>query len=309
MAGINIEKYHGSTEAKAVLRHCDKNKRLEETHANKQIDKSKSADNFQIGLKGYSKSYKGVCSEYDKRIIEVDSKATKAPRKDRVTLVGMELPRPEGLDPERFMDWSTDVLNTLCKFYGSDCLLVGYGHVDEVHEYMRFDETKQSTVSTMSREHLHVFLNPYSADRQSLNAKEFTSRKNLIELNKRVDEMTIAKYGVRFCDGSGKKSKKTVEQLKHESEALKQADISYLKAQIATLQAENDKLQAELDKQALQGELQAENDRLQEENDSLKSENNRLKAELRNQALKANRQTEREIPDIDYGSGYNGLSL
>ena len=265
MAGINVEKYHSATEAKNVLCHCDKYERQKHEHDNKQIDKNKTDNNFQIGLKSYKKNYKSVCNEYDRRISEIDSKAAKAARKDRVTLVGMELPRPLELSPEQFQDWSMDVMGIFIKFYGSDCILCGYGHVDEVHEYKKFNESTQKAESATSREHLHVFLTPYSHDRQSLCAKNFTNRQNLIELNKLVDEMSVSKYHVNFCDGTKRKSKKSVEELKNESRLLEQT------------------------------EKDREIKRLQSENDRLREENQRLRNELQ---LSKSSKSERELPDL-----------
>ena len=273
MAGINIEKYHGGTEAKAVLRHCDKDRRVSDSHTNSQINKSLTAGNRQYALKGSKSDYASVSKEYDDRIAKIDQKALKTPRKDRVTLVGMELPRPENLPPEQFKAWSEDAVKTIMRFYPSGCLLAAYSHVDEVHDYKKMDEDTQKVLTIKSREHVHVFLTPYSETGESLNAKEFTSRKNLIELNRLVNEMSVEKYGVAFCNGSGRKSKKSVEDLKSESRALEQF----------------------------------ENARLREENKRLKAENERLRDMLNKQAVQSTR--ERADADIDY-SGYDStLSL
>lgn len=259
MAGINIEKYHGGTEAKAVLRHCDKDRRMSDSHTNRQINKSLTAGNRQYALKGSKSDYVSVSKEYDDRIAKIDEKALKTPRKDRVTLVGMELPRPENLPPERFKAWSEDALRTIMRFYPSGCLLAAYSHVDEVHDYKKMDEDTQKVLTIKSREHVHVFLTPYSEKAGgSLNAKEFTSRKNLIELNRLVNEMSVEKYGVTFCNGSGRKSKKSVEDLKSESRALEQAEIARLQAENERLRAENDRLRAELNKTAVKARERAD---------------------------------------------------
>lgn len=248
MAGINFEKYHSATEAKAILRHCDKEQRTKTgQHSNEHINKSATRDNFQLSIKGFSGSYKGVCDNYDNRIREIDKKAVKTPRKDRVTLVGMELPRPKDLPPEQFRKWSVDAVTAIREYYRkqglNDGLLAVYGHVDEVHEYKRFDENLQGTVTDISREHIHAFFTPYSPDGSSLNAKEFTKRSNMIGLNKAVNDMSLKKYGVSFNDGSKRKSKKSMEELKSASRTLEQEENERLQAENARLRALNEQLQ------------------------------------------------------------------
>ena len=47
------QKCHGGGETKAILRHCDKDMRLEDNHKNKQIDKNRTHLNWQL-VKGYN---------------------------------------------------------------------------------------------------------------------------------------------------------------------------------------------------------------------------------------------------------------
>lgn len=248
MAGINIEKYHSATEAKAVLRHCDREQRLQNNHGNEQIDKDKTSANKTWFVKGCEKTYAGVCSCYDSRLQEVDSNALKAPRKDRVTLMGLELPRPKQLPAEKFNEWAAHAINEINKYYAGkqskSGFLSAYAHVDEVHDYKVFDESSQKYYNTSSREHLHIFMTPYSSDGKSLNGKQFTNRQNLIELNKVIDNMTFEKYGVKFCDGTGRKSKKSVEELKNASEMARIAEKEYEKA--FKLKLENDSLKGKV---------------------------------------------------------------
>lgn len=326
MAGINIEKYHGATEAKAVLRHCDTEQRLQNNHSNEQIDKSKTGQNKAWSVKGCDNTYAGVCSCYDSRLQEVDSKALKSPRKDRVTLVGMELPRPEQLPAEKFNAWSASAVKAINEYYmgkqSRSGFLSAYTHVDEVHDYKRFDESTQTYYNTSSREHLHIFLMPYSADGSSLNAKQFTSRQNLIELNKVIDNMTFEKYGVRFCNGTGRKSKKSVEELKQISEMAKIAEADHLEA--FRLKLENDNLRGQV--AALKAEVKelrenAVNEPLNasEGTSYMDKKRNMLSGELQStekpvsahekypdmprapkEATKYNNTSEREIPSVNY---------
>lgn len=251
MAGINFEKYHGAAEAKAMFRHCDKEQRYRtERHSNEHINKSVTCHNFQFVSEGNDATYQAVCAAYDDRLQSVDEEAVRKPRKDRVTLVGMELPRPKDLSPEKFMEWSLDAIRTIREYYSNCCpkdgFLVAYGHVDEVHEYKRFDEATQGLINEISREHIHTFFIPYSPDGTSLTAKEFTKRMNMIALNKAVNDMSVEKYGVQFNDGSQRKSIKSMEELKSASWQLEQKAIQYLEDENSRLRALNAQLEKEL---------------------------------------------------------------
>ena len=55
-----------------------------------------------------------------------------------------------------------------------------------------------------------------------LNAKKFSSRARITALNNKVHEMTLTKYDMPYMDGTKKKGKSTVEELKRQSaEALR----------------------------------------------------------------------------------------
>lgn len=209
MASCDWQKIKGAGEAKAMFRHCESEQREQAQHTNKDIDKSRTYLNMQFGL--MDEGYEAICKAYDERIADLDSRENANKRKDRVTLIGLSIPSPKGLTQEQSADWFCEVWRILDEQYGSD-LLGGAVHFDEVHEY-----TDPAThEKRMSRPALHAYIVPEVDGK--LNAKKVSSRGCMVALNNTVEAMTKARFGVQFMDGSKKKSRKSVEELKQESD-------------------------------------------------------------------------------------------
>lgn len=209
MASCDWQKIKGAGEAKAMFRHCESEQREQAQHTNKDIDKSRTYLNMQFGL--MDEGYETICKAYDERIADLDSRENANKRKDRVTLIGLSIPSPKGLTQEQSADWFCEVWRILDEQYGSD-LLGGAVHFDEVHEYT--DPTTHE--KRMSRPALHAYIVPEVDGK--LNAKKVSSRGCMVALNNTVEAMTKARFGVQFMDGSKKKSRKSVEELKQESD-------------------------------------------------------------------------------------------
>lgn len=209
MASCDWQKIKGAGEAKAMFRHCESEQREQAQHTNKDIDKSRTYLNMQFGL--MDEGYEAICKAYDERIADLDSRENANRRKDRVTLIGLSIPSPKGLTQEQSADWFCEVWRILDEQYGSD-LLGGAVHFDEVHEYT--DPTTHE--KRMSRPALHAYIVPEVDGK--LNAKKVSSRGCMVALNNTVEAMTKARFGVQFMDGSKKKSRKSVEELKQESD-------------------------------------------------------------------------------------------
>lgn len=208
MASVNYLKIKFSADAKAMLRHCENDERLQHEHSNKDIDKSKTYLNRQL------RSYEDSCSFYDNRIKELDNSSNKNKRKDRVTMFGLNIPVPEHLNRNEYSEWFDKVNSIVSEMYGGDdnANIVGlYQHYDEEHTYIDA-ETKRERVS---RVHEHIYIIP-EHDEQ-LNGKWFSSRANILKLDKAIHEMTVRDYCINFMDGSKKKSKSEVETLKNRS--------------------------------------------------------------------------------------------
>lgn len=244
MASVNFQKFKSAGDAKAQFRHSDKEERLRHQHANKQIDKSKSHINLQ-----YKRDYAKTCEFYDKRIAELDKNGNSNRRKDRVTLMGIEVPVPEHLDVSDYGKWFSSVNHILQKRYGEKNIVNAYIHFDEQHDYLDSETGQMRT----SRVHAHFYVIPEVDG--SLNAKTLMTRKNFISLDNEIEKMSVMEFGCRFMTGSKKKSGKTVEQLKAESR------VAEAEKRAAALERMTDRQQTDL------GRRQRELDRRESELD------------------------------------------
>lgn len=212
MASVQFDggKLHGASEAKAMMRHADMQERLEHTHSNKDIDKSLTVLNSDL----HDLSYREMCDLYDQRMQQYQKNSKRAIRKDAVTLYDAIITIPEQLPEVLADDWFRDVENIINRHYGKNVVLDIKIHRDEVHDYT--DPNSKQRVT--SRIHGHVFMFPEIDGK--LNAKQFSSRQNMMSLNRRIDKMTHSLYGCAFLTGKLAKDRdfQSVEQLKRASD-------------------------------------------------------------------------------------------
>ena len=209
MASVNFEKLKTPQQVKAMLRHCDGEERMEANHSNIDIDKSKTSCNMQGDM-----DYAAACQRYDERIACLDAKPGANKRKDRVTCFGLNIPAPKDLKPEDEKTFFMAVIEIIINQYGKDNIVQYYMHQDEKHEYIHAETGERC----MSRSHLQCYVVPEHNGK--LNGKWFSSRTNMVKLNNAIHRMAQEQFGVMFMDGSKRKSRKTVEQLKNESTYL-----------------------------------------------------------------------------------------
>lgn len=209
MAGAQFSggKHKGAGEVKAMFRHNKKDSRMQSNYTNQDINKNRTYYNSSY----YGLSYKAVCEKYDRRISELDRTTNRNKRKDRVTMQSIVVTAPKGMPDALCHEWFREVGKLVIEQYGESNLLDMDFHFDEVHEY--FDAEKKEY--TESRPHGHICLVP-EVDGQ-LNGKVFSARQNIMALNNCIQQMTIKNYGLSFMDGSKKKSKASVEELKQRS--------------------------------------------------------------------------------------------
>ena len=205
MASIDFMKLHLPQDVKRTLRHCDRDYRLKDNHANPDIDKSRTF------LNGQSFDYPTACKRYDDRIEELDSVEGANKRKDRVTAFSLDIPIVHGISDEE--SYADDICDIIENAVGSENVVCEYVHFDEIHDYIDSETGEKKT----SLAHLHIIVVPEIDGK--LNGKAFSSRKNMKALNAAVDKMTREKYNVPFLTGNFYKTKsvKSVEELKNDS--------------------------------------------------------------------------------------------
>lgn len=209
MASVNFEKLKTPQQVKAMLRHCDGEERMEANHSNIDIDKSKTSGNMQGDL-----DYTAACQKYSERIAFLDAKPGANKRKDRVTCFGLNVPAPKDLKPEDEKAFFLAAIKIIINQYGENNIIQYYMHQDEKHAYIHAETGERC----MSRSHLQCYVVPEHNGK--LNGKWFSSRANMVKLNNSIHRMAQEQFGVMFMDGSKRKSRKTVEQLKNESAYL-----------------------------------------------------------------------------------------
>ena len=213
MASVNFEKIKSVQQMKACLRHCDKEERLEHEHSNKHIDKSKTSLNLQ------GKKYAYTCKLVDEKMAHFDSLEGQNKRKDRVIGFGLCVPIPDNIPDDKLEECSLKIINMIYHEKGERNFINAYLHVDETHEY----KDAKTGENRQSLRHVHIY--DFCTDENGrFNGKEFSSRKNMVELNKEIHAMMLHDYGVNFMDGTQRKSKDTVEYLKNESERQQMRD-------------------------------------------------------------------------------------
>lgn len=250
MASVQYKKLKSPQEVKAMFRHCDGDKRISTNHSNIDIDKSATPGNMQGNL-----GYYAACLKYDDKIARLDAKSGANKRSDRVLAFGLNTPAPKDLKPEDEEAFFLEVVNLIAEQYGADNIIQYYMHQDEKHEYINAETGEMC----MSRAHLQCYVIPEHNGK--LNGKWFSSRRNMNKLNNSVHRMSLKKFGVKFMDGSKKKSRKTVEQLKNESTYLEaQRELERQKDALDVRQAAVYVQETALDIKA--GELQFEEENL-----------------------------------------------
>lgn len=339
MASCNWQKRKGSGDAKSVFRHCDKDERLKAEHSNKDINKAFTGLNMSFGA--YRNGYKAICAAYDERITELDNREGANKRKDRVTLCALNIPAPENITDTEAQEWCTETYKVLQYFFG-DNLLGGTAHFDERHEYIdaRTKETRESRV------HLHAQVIPEVNGK--LQAKTVMSRKNMIMLNKAVEEMTKEKFpNAVFMTGEAYSDDKSVEELKRDSEqakailekaeqeaeAIRRDAETSVKSILSNAQQKADEITGEAKKRLTEANetlTEAKNKRKQAD-DSLKEASEKLEAikdaekdinfavneakrlvtdkALQDFMRNVEKEVKREFENVNYKSGRNGWEV
>lgn len=215
MASVNYRKCKSTGEAKAMMRHSEKQERLKHEHSNPDIDKSLTEQNTSL----YGLSYQDMCQKYDERIRILDETTNTNKRSDRVTMFSLEYSVPEGLPAWLENEYLADCEKVIAEQYGEHNIIESERHVDEKHKYM------DHGVEKMSRAHGHTFAVPEIDGK--LNGKKFSSKSQMMKLNQSIEKMSVQKYHLHFMTGKEARHQ-TVEEMKRES-AIEQQKISIQK--------------------------------------------------------------------------------
>ena len=283
MAGVNWKnKLKSTQDIKRQLRHCDRDCRLQDNHANENINKDLTKHNLQTC------DYDTACKRFDDRIAYLESMPKKNNKADKVLAFGLEIPIPDGVPNSELRNFTVKVNEIIKKKTGiqSDDIVSIYTHVDEIHDYID-SSTKQERTSMR---HIHQYVIPNINDK--LNGKAFSSRKNMIAVNNAIEEMCQKDYGVPFMTGEKTKSTESVESLKLKSKALELDERENLVEQREEAVAHDERELDKREKAVAQRESDAEaydriTHRKREEAEKKLSEANRLMEEAKRREASA----------------------
>lgn len=255
MSSINIMKLHGG-EAAAVLNHNHRHDgRLGVEYSNEHINPEKTHLNSVLHWRG-TPAHETATEELARlraRVEEIDKVEPPARiRKDRVTLVSVEVPVPNfPLTPEEEAKFFKKAYSEIAKFCGGpqNCGSIQI-HRDEVHDYI--DPVTKETKT--SRVHAHMLCIPYVPGK-GVNCKQWMSRDRLRQIQQAVDSRIRQELGIPYLDGSRQRSRGSVESLKLASakeevyrayEELSEAEqqLKATQIRVSDLKAEESRLEA-----------------------------------------------------------------
>ena len=210
----------GTGRAVAYMRH---NYRENRNYTNSDIERSLSDKNMIFGADTYERAR----AAYAERLNSVE-RNMKRLRSDRVQGIELYIPEPEGLKNADRQEFFSKGYEELKDFFGSDNVIYGAVHLDEIHDYKDNSTGELKT----SRAHMHALIVPYLDGR--LCAKELMTRANFRALNGRFDGLA-KEYGLVFQTGEQKKGV-TVEELKGKGAVLEaQKEYDTIKQKTADL--------------------------------------------------------------------------
>lgn len=204
MASVTVQKW-GTTAA--CRGQCVHVYREGKNYGNPDIDRTKSACVWVMDdVKTCQKNIRETIAKID--II----RPPKRIKRDRKTVAELCVPAPrEGTSQDDALRFFQAVYEELAAAGYHVC--GGAVHGDEVHDYIDPDDKKLHH----SRLHMHVLLVPETD--QGCNMKSWLTKSRFRELNSLCDRVCMQELGHPYQDGSGRRSRGTVEALKERSGA------------------------------------------------------------------------------------------
>lgn len=233
MASVTVQKWGTAAACRGQCVHVY---REGKNYANPDIDRTKSACVWVMDdVKTCQKNIRETIAKIDK------NRPPKRIKRDRKTVAELCVPAPrEGTSQEDALRFFQGVYDELAATGYHVC--GGAVHGDETHDYIDPDDKKLHR----SRLHMHVLLVP-ETDR-GVNMKSWLTKSRFRELNALCDRVCMQELGHPYQDGSGRRSRGTVEALKEKSGAEMVRAAEAVRDELPRLQASRDALQAQTEK-------------------------------------------------------------
>lgn len=233
MASVTVQKWGTAAACRGQCVHVY---REGKNYANPDIDRTKSACVWVMDdVKTCQKNIRETIAKIDK------NRPPKRIKRDRKTVAELCVPAPrEGTSQEDALRVFQGVYDELAATGYHVC--GGAVHGDETHDYIDPDDKKLHR----SRLHMHVLLVP-ETDR-GVNMKSWLTKSRFRELNALCDRVCMQELGHPYQDGSGRRSRGTVEALKEKSGAEMVRAAEAVRDELPRLEASRDALQAQTEK-------------------------------------------------------------
>lgn len=233
MASVTVQKWGTVAACRGQCVHVY---REGKNYANPDIDRTKSACVWVMDdVKTCQKNIRETIAKIDK------NRPPKRVKRDRKTVAELCVPAPrEGTSQEdalRFFQATYEELEA-----AGYHVCGGAVHGDETHDYIDPDDKKLHR----SRLHMHVLLVPETA--QGCNMKSWLTKSRFRELNALCDRVCMQELGHPYQDGSGRRSRGTVEALKERSGAELLRTAEAVRDELPRLEASRDALRAQEEK-------------------------------------------------------------
>lgn len=233
MASVTVQKWGTAAACRGQCVHVY---REGKNYANPDIDRTKSACVWTVDdVKTCQKNIRETIAKIDK------NRPPKRVKRDRKTVAELCVPAPrEGTSQEDALRFFQGVYDELAAAGYHVC--GGAVHGDEVHDYIDPDDKKLHR----SRLHMHVLIVPETD--KGVNMRSWLTKSRFRALNALCDRVCMQELGHPYQDGSGRRSRGTVEVLKEKSGAELLRSAEAIRDELPSLEASRNALRAQVEK-------------------------------------------------------------
>ena len=282
MASVTVQKWGTAAACRGQCVHVY---REGKNYANPDIDRTKSACVWVMDdVKTCQKNIRETIAKIDK------NRPPKRIKRDRKTVAELCVPAPrEGTSQEDALRFFQGVYDELAATGYHVC--GGAVHGDETHDYIDPDDKKLHR----SRLHMHVLLVPETE--RGLNMKSWLTKNRFRELNALCDRVCKRELGHPYQDGSGRRSRGTVEALKEKSSAELLRTAEAVRNELPRLEASRDALRAQEEK-SRQETANAAREAQEASRDALRAQEEKSRQETANAAREAQEARQRAQTEL-----------